>query len=88
MLISSCYAQVVKALGDPRFWADIKVLCQLLEALAKVITAVQSNCSSLADVARYWIYITKALHAVLFQSTFPRGEGHVFPLPAQAHDMW
>lgn len=43
---------VVDILGDPCFWADLPKLNKLQEPLTKVITLVQSNRTTLADVCR------------------------------------
>jgi hypothetical protein len=43
---------VLGILGDPTFWADLPKLNKLQEPLTKVITLVQSNRTTLADVCR------------------------------------
>jgi hypothetical protein len=48
---------VADILGDPGFWIDLPKLNKLQEPLTKVITMVQSNRTTLADVCRWVLYL-------------------------------
>lgn len=52
-------------LERPNIWENWKLLCRLLEPIAKVIEAVQRDHATLADVTRYWLYVARELAAVL-----------------------
>lgn len=54
-------ADVVAIIDDEDFWLDLKVLCNLLEPLSKVVMAIQSDTTKLADVTRYWLYLANEI---------------------------
>jgi hypothetical protein len=69
-------------LQDRNWWTRIDALNALLEPFSKVIMAVQAERSSMADVARYWIFLARELPKVIVKY-----EG-VFPLAFQQHIVY
>eukprot|EP01040_Poterioochromonas_malhamensis_P000052 gene52-56_t len=76
VLISMLHAQeipspvVSKIIMDGAFWTRLSDIYHLLKPFSDVIMSIQSNESSLADVARYWIYLTRSICSFLGASTF------------------
>ncbi len=50
-----------EALNDRAFWGGLELLNALLEPVSAVITAVQADDATLADVTRYWVYLGQEL---------------------------
>ena len=53
--------EVKRIIASRLFWSNLEVLCNFLEPFSKVITSIQSNFASLADVTRYWVFLTKSI---------------------------
>lgn len=76
VLISMLHAQeisstvVSKIIMDGAFWTRLSDIYHLLKPFSDVIMSIQSNESRLADVARYWIYLTRSVCSFLGASTF------------------
>jgi hypothetical protein len=56
---------VVELLEDETLFAEVKCLVKLVEPVCQVVMAVQNNKSTLADVARFWIYVGNELAKLL-----------------------
>ena len=52
-------------ISDRNFWSGCETLCKLLEPFSQIITAIQLQSATLADVTRYWLYLAKALQGLL-----------------------
>ena len=59
---------------DRQFWHHIERICLLLNPFSEVVTAIQSNQSSLADVTRYFLYLARILKQDLPSSGLPLGD--------------
>lgn len=69
-------ADVAERLEDLDWWAMLKKLNLLLEPFSKVIMAIQSERSTLADVARYWLYLAASVEKLLPKFT-PDFQRHI-----------
>lgn len=61
---------VSNIINDGTFWNRLSDIYHLLKPFSDVIMSIQRNESSLADVARYWIYLTQSICSFLGVSTF------------------
>eukprot|EP00898_Chlorokybus_atmophyticus_P001866 jgi/Chlat1/2680/Chrsp18S02986 len=55
---------IITIIDNQDFWDGLSALCQLLEPFSKVISAVQADNATLADITRYWLYLAKAIKDV------------------------
>lgn len=63
--------EVVALLDDRSFWSRLDMLNQLLEPVVCVLMGVQADNTTLADVARYWLYLMDKLGAAVNNLQLP-----------------
>jgi hypothetical protein len=64
-LFDSRHQDTKKLLQDAGWWAQVKQISDIMQPFSQVIMAVQGDCSSLADVSRYWAYLAHQLQVQL-----------------------
>jgi hypothetical protein len=65
-----CNSTVTKLIKDPNYWVKLDNVIRLLVPFAKCIMGIQGNASTVADVARYWVYLTRATRNVVKSNIF------------------
>jgi hypothetical protein len=54
-------ASVLAILRDNSFWVQLQSLTELLEPFSAVITAVQGEATTMADVYLYWLFLARKI---------------------------